>query len=67
MNSVAPSPKTASISSSGIPIVSGYTFVGYQICDLSRKKTMLTEINDNKTAHAEKSMHGVQPPLDNLL
>jgi len=28
---------------------------------------MLTEINNNKATHAEESMHGVEPPFDNLL
>ena len=28
---------------------------------------MLTEINDNKAAHAEEAMHGVQSPLNDLL
>lgn len=28
---------------------------------------MLTEINDNKAAHAEEPVHGVQSPFNDLL
>ena len=67
MNLVSPSPNTASISSNGTPIVSGYTFARYQVRNPSKKEAVLTEINDNETAHAEESMHGVQPPRNDFL
>ena len=64
---VVPSPNTASISSSGTPIVSGYTFAGCQVRDLHRMGLVLTEVNDNETTNAEETMHRVQSPFDDLL
>lgn len=49
------------------PSFLGILFTTHQIGVLRRKATVLTEVNDNKAAHAEEPVHRVQSPLDDLL